>query len=36
LRLNVSRAAVVGANSHALTWLHDGHVGPSKFIARIL
>jgi DNA-directed RNA polymerase specialized sigma24 family protein len=36
LRLNVSRAAVVGANCHALTWLHDGHVGPSKFIARIL
>ncbi len=28
LRLNVSRAAVLGANCHAMTWLHDGHVGP--------
>src|SRR5271166_4732096 len=26
LRLNVSRAAVLGANCHAMTWLHDGHV----------
>ena len=25
LRLNVSRAAVLGANCHAMTWLHDGH-----------
>lgn len=24
LRLNVSRAAVLGANCHAMTWLHDG------------
>jgi DNA-directed RNA polymerase specialized sigma24 family protein len=28
LRLNVSRAAVVGANCHALTWLHERHVKP--------
>ena len=28
LRLNVSRAAVLGANCHAITWLHDGHVKP--------
>jgi DNA-directed RNA polymerase specialized sigma24 family protein len=28
LRLNVSRAAVLGANCHATTWLHDGHVKP--------
>src|SRR5271165_118186 len=28
LRLNVSRAAVLGANCHAMTWLHDGHVKP--------
>ncbi len=28
LRLNVSRAAVLGANCHAMTWLHDGHVTP--------
>jgi len=26
LRLNVSRAAVLGANCYAMTWLHDGHV----------
>ncbi|MGP0020190.1 MAG: hypothetical protein ACLPHP_16590 [Candidatus Sulfotelmatobacter sp.] len=26
LRLNVSRAAALGANCHAMTWLHDGHV----------
>ena len=26
LRLNVSRAAVLAANCHAMTWLHDGHV----------
>jgi len=26
LRLNASRAAVLGANCHAMTWLHDGHV----------
>lgn len=26
LRLNVSRAAVLGANCHALTWLHEGHL----------
>jgi hypothetical protein len=25
LRLNVSRAAVLGANCHAMTWLHDDH-----------
>jgi|SRR5580700_778914 hypothetical protein len=25
LRLNVSRAAVFGANCHAMTWLHDDH-----------
>ena len=25
LRLNVSRAAVLAANCHAMTWLHDGH-----------
>jgi|SRR5271166_1095488 len=25
LRLNVSRAAVLAANCHALTWLHAGH-----------
>ncbi len=28
LRLNVSRAAVLGANCHVLTWLHDRHVKP--------
>jgi DNA-directed RNA polymerase specialized sigma24 family protein len=28
LRLNVSRAAVIGANCHAMTWLHDGQVMP--------
>jgi len=28
LRLNVSRAAVLGANCHAMTWRHDGHVKP--------
>jgi DNA-directed RNA polymerase specialized sigma24 family protein len=28
LRLNVSRAAVLGANCHAMTWLHDGQVMP--------
>ncbi len=28
LRLNVSRAAALGANCHAMTWLHDGHVKP--------
>jgi uncharacterized membrane protein affecting hemolysin expression len=28
LRLNVSRAAAVGANCHALTWLHERHVMP--------
>jgi DNA-directed RNA polymerase specialized sigma24 family protein len=28
LRLNVYRAAVLGANCHAMTWLHDGHVKP--------
>jgi DNA-directed RNA polymerase specialized sigma24 family protein len=28
LRLNVSRAAVLAANCHAMTWLHDGHVKP--------
>jgi DNA-directed RNA polymerase specialized sigma24 family protein len=26
LRLNVSHTAVLGANCHAMTWLHDGHV----------
>jgi len=26
LRLNVPRAAVLAANCHAMTWLHDGHV----------
>jgi DNA-directed RNA polymerase specialized sigma24 family protein len=26
LRLNVSRAAVLAANCHALTWLHERHV----------
>ena len=26
LRLNVSRAAVLAANCHAMTWLHDFHV----------
>ena len=26
LRLNVSHAAVLGANCHAMTWLHEGHV----------
>src|SRR5271157_16926 len=26
LRLNVSRAAVLGANCHAMTWLHDCNV----------
>jgi DNA-directed RNA polymerase specialized sigma24 family protein len=28
LRLNVSRAAVLAANCHALTWLHERHVKP--------
>ena len=28
LRLNVSRAAVLAANCHAMTWLHDGHMKP--------
>jgi DNA-directed RNA polymerase specialized sigma24 family protein len=28
LRLNVSRAAVVAANCHVLTWLHGGHARP--------
>ena len=28
LRLNVSRAAVLGANCQAMTWLHDGHGKP--------
>ncbi len=28
LRLNVSRAAVLAANCHAMTWLHDRHVKP--------
>ena len=28
LRLNVSRAAVLGANCHVMTWFHDGHVKP--------
>jgi DNA-directed RNA polymerase specialized sigma24 family protein len=28
LRLNVSRAAVLAANCHAMTWLHDGHARP--------
>ena len=28
LRLNVSRAAVLGANCHAMTWIDDGHVTP--------
>ena len=28
LRLNVSRAAVLGANCHAMAWLRDGHVKP--------
>jgi len=28
LRLNVSRAAVLGANCHAMTWLHAGCVKP--------
>jgi DNA-directed RNA polymerase specialized sigma24 family protein len=26
LRLNVCRSAVLGANCHAMSWLHDGHV----------
>ena len=30
LRLNVSRAAVLGAYCHAMTWLHDGHVKPAE------
>jgi len=30
LRLNVSRAAVLGANCHAMTWLHDGHAKPME------
>jgi len=30
LRLNVSRAAVLGANCHAMTWLHDGHAKPGE------
>jgi DNA-directed RNA polymerase specialized sigma24 family protein len=28
LRLNVSRAAVLAANCHVLTWLHERHVKP--------
>jgi hypothetical protein len=28
LRLNVSRAVVLGANCHAMTWLDDGHAKP--------
>jgi len=28
LRLNVSRAAVLAANCHATTWLHDTHARP--------
>jgi DNA-directed RNA polymerase specialized sigma24 family protein len=28
LRLNVSRAAVLGATCCAMTWLHDSHVNP--------
>ena len=28
LRLNVSRLAVLGANCHAMTWLHDSHAKP--------
>ena len=28
LRLNVSRAAVLAANCHALTWLHDSYASP--------
>ncbi len=28
LRLNVSRAAVLGANCHAMTWIHDRRVKP--------
>jgi hypothetical protein len=28
LRLNVSRAVVLGANCHAMTWLHDVHAKP--------
>ena len=28
LRLNVSRAAVLGANCHAMTWLNASHVKP--------
>jgi DNA-directed RNA polymerase specialized sigma24 family protein len=30
LRLNVSRAAVLGANCHAMTCLHDGYVKPME------
>jgi DNA-directed RNA polymerase specialized sigma24 family protein len=30
LRLNVSRAAVLAANCHALTWLHGGHARPME------
>jgi DNA-directed RNA polymerase specialized sigma24 family protein len=30
LRLNVSRRAVLGANCHAMTWLHDGRVMPAE------
>ena len=30
LRLNVSRAAVLAANRHALTWLHERHVQPGE------
>ena len=30
LRLNVSHAAVLGANCHAMTWLHGGHVKPVR------
>ena len=30
LRLNVSRAAVLGANCHVMTWLHNGHLKPME------
>src|ERR1035438_8007473 len=30
LRLNVSRRAVLGANCHAMTWLHEGRVMPAE------
>ena len=37
LRLNVSRPAMLGANCHAMTWLHDGNArqgGESRRFAR--